>query len=108
MRLSDWSSDVCSSDLVKDEVRDLIKMARDNGVGLNLGPPNHSSVYGRTGDYEGLTPLVEAVAEIGCLACLDHPLSSYTVDAIQKLTPDGVSAGLFVDSKSVGEGRSVS
>ena len=80
---------------VKDEVKDLIKMARDNGIGLNLGPPNHSSVYGRTGDYEGLAPLVEAAAEIGCLACLDHPLSSYNVDEIEKLTPEGVYAGLF-------------
>jgi len=80
---------------VKEEVRDLIKLARDNGVGLNLGPPNHSSVYGETGDYDGLAPLVEAVAEIGCLACLDHPLSSYDIDEIEKLTPPGVYAGLF-------------
>lgn len=77
------------------ELRDLIKLARDQGVGLNLGPPNHRSVYGETGDYDGLAPLLEAVAEIGCLACLDHPLSSYDVDEIEKLTPPGVYAGLF-------------
>lgn len=80
---------------VREEVRDLIKLARDNRIGLNFGPPNHSSVYGETGDYDGLAPLVEAVAEIGCLACLDHPLSSYDVDEIEKLTPPGVYAGLF-------------
>lgn len=80
---------------VKDEVRDLIKMARDNGVGLNLGPPNHSVAYGGIDDYDGLAPLVDAVAEIGCLACLDHPLSSYDVDEIDRLTPAGVYAGLF-------------
>jgi hypothetical protein len=80
---------------VKPEVLDLIKLAKDSGIGLNLGPPNHSIAYAGVDDYDGLAPLVEAVAKIGCVACLDHPLSSYDVEEIDRLTPPGVYAGLF-------------
>ena len=80
---------------VKPEVVDLIKLAKEHGIGLNLGPPNHSAAYDGIDDYDGLAPLVEAVAKIGCPACLDHPLSSYNIDEIDKLTPPGVFAGLF-------------
>jgi len=77
------------------EVLDLIKLAAERGIGLNLGPPNHSLAYAGIDDYDGLAPLVDAVAKIGCVACLDHPLSSYDVDEIDRLTPPGVYAGLF-------------
>jgi hypothetical protein len=80
---------------VKPAVLDLIAMARDHGIGINIGPPNHSAAYGGIDDYEGMAPLVEAVARIGATACLDHPLSSFDVDEIEKLTPPGVYAGLF-------------
>jgi Family of unknown function (DUF6282) len=80
---------------VKPAVLDLITMARDHGIGINLGAPNHSAAYAGVSDYDGLAPLVEAVARIGAKACLDHPLSAFDVDEIEKLTPDGVYAGLF-------------
>lgn len=80
---------------VRPEVLDLLKMARDNGIALNLGPPNHSAAYADDDDYDAFAPLVEAVAEVGVPATLDHPLSSYDVDEIERLTPPGVYAGLF-------------
>jgi len=95
-----WMNPVGGIALVEDgrvrpAVVELIEMARDHGIGLNIGPPNHSAAYGGIDDYEGIAPLVEAAARIGATACLDHPLSSFDVDEIERLTPDGVFAGLF-------------
>jgi len=76
-------------------VLDMLKLARDHGIALNIGPPNHSAAYGGIDDYEGMAPLVEAAAGIGNLATLDHPLSSFDVDEIDRLTPPGIYAWLF-------------
>jgi hypothetical protein len=76
-------------------VSDMLKLARDHGIALNIGPPNHSAAYNGIDDYEGMAPLVAAAAEIGIKATLDHPLSSFDVDEIDRLTPPGIYAGLF-------------
>src|SRR3546814_12118307 len=53
MRISDWSSDVCSSDLGSAEHRALV-LARggfpSNGVGLPARPPMR---FGTAGDHRG-------------------------------------------------------
>jgi hypothetical protein len=95
-----WLNPVGGVPLVEDgrvrvAVLDMLNLARDHGIALNIGPPNHSAAYNGIDDYEGMAPLVEAAAEIGIGATLDHPLSSFDVDEIERLTPDGIYAGLF-------------
>lgn len=95
-----WCNPVGGEALVQDgkvrpEMEQIIALARDHGIGLNLGAPSHSRKYGGTDAYEGLMPLVERVAALGAMAVLDHPLSSFTVDQIAALAADGVYAGLF-------------
>jgi predicted metal-dependent TIM-barrel fold hydrolase len=80
---------------VRPEVERIIELARDHGIGLNLGAPSHSKKYGGADDYEGLAPLVERIGVLGAAAVLDHPLSSFTVDQIAVLVERGVYAGLF-------------
>ncbi len=80
---------------VRPEVEPIIELARDHGIGLNLGAPSHSKKYGGMDDYEGLAPVVERVGVLGAAAVLDHPLSSFTVDQIAELVGHGVYAGLF-------------
>ena len=80
---------------VRPEVERIIELARDHGIGLNLGAPSHSRKYEGTDDYEALAPLVERVGVLGAAAVLDHPLSSFRVDQIAKLVECGVYAGLF-------------
>jgi hypothetical protein len=80
---------------VRPEIERIITLARDHGIGLNLGAPSHSKKYGGTDDYENLMPVVERIAALGAKAVLDHPLSSFTIDQIAKLAQNGVYAGLF-------------
>lgn len=80
---------------VRPEVERIIELARDHGIGLNLGAPSHSKKYGGMDDYTGLAPLVERIGALGAAAVLDHPLSSFTVAQIAELVECGVYAGLF-------------
>jgi hypothetical protein len=95
-----WLNPVGGVPLVEDgrtkpAVVEMLKLGRDHGIALNIGPPNHSAAYHGIDDYEGMAPLVETAAELGLLATLDHPLSSFDVDQIDRLTPPGIYAGLF-------------
>ncbi|MCH8076403.1 MAG: hypothetical protein IIC64_11340 [SAR324 cluster bacterium] len=96
-----WFNPVGGMRLVEDgrvrpEVERIIKIARDNGLGLNLGQPSHSRAANEgLGDYEGLAPLAAMVAEIGAKAVLDHPLSSFTTEQIVSLMSEKIFAGLF-------------
>src|SRR3546814_11653974 len=44
MRISDWSSDVCSSDLRDDEVRHILQEQIDGRVGIGLVIPFHPKI----------------------------------------------------------------
>ena len=96
-----WCNPINGEPLVRDgkvrpEMERIIELARDHGIGLTLGSPSHSrKKYGAMDNYEGLMPLVERVAALGAVAVLDHPLSSFTVDQIAELTPEGGYAGVF-------------
>ncbi len=80
---------------VRPEVDRIIELARDHGIGLNLGAPSHSKKYRGTDDFAGLAPLVERVAVLGARAVLDHPLSSFTAAQIAELAQGGAYVGLF-------------
>ncbi|MBI4607899.1 MAG: hypothetical protein HY726_02680 [Candidatus Rokubacteria bacterium] len=80
---------------VRPEVERILELARDHGIGINLGAPSHSKKYGGMDDYEGLAPVVERIGVLGAAAVLDHPLSSFTVEQIAGLVGNGVYAGLF-------------
>lgn len=80
---------------VRPEVDRILELARDHGIGLNLGAPSHSRKYGDADDFAALLPLVERIGVVGARAVLDHPLSSFTVEQIAALVDCGVYAGLF-------------
>jgi predicted metal-dependent TIM-barrel fold hydrolase len=80
---------------VRPEVTRILELARDHGIGLNLGAPSHSRKYGDADDFAALVPLVERVGVVGARAVLDHPLSSFTVEQVAELVDCGVYAGLF-------------
>lgn len=80
---------------VRPEVDRILELARENGIGLNLGAPSHSRKYGDADDFAALAPVVERVGAVGARAVLDHPLSSFTVAQVAELVECGVYAGLF-------------
>ncbi|MCC6473088.1 MAG: hypothetical protein IT514_05025 [Burkholderiales bacterium] len=96
-----WCNPIDGEPLVRDgkvrpEAERIIALAREHGVALTLGVPGHSrKKYGGIDDYDGLMPLVERVAALGAAAVLDHPLSSFTIDQIERLAVGGIYAGLF-------------
>lgn len=95
-----WLNPVYGETLVeggklRPEVERIIELARDHGIGINLGAPGHSKKYGGMDDYEGLAPVVERIGVLGAAAVLDHPLSSLTVEQIAGLVGDRVYVGLF-------------
>lgn len=90
-----WGEPLVDGGRVRPEVDEIVRLARDHGIGLNLGAPSHSKKYRGLDDFAGLAPVVECVVKHGARAVLDHPLSSFTASQIADLTPDGVWAGLF-------------
>ena len=96
-----WMNAVNGEVLVGDgrvlpQVDDIIKAARDNGIGITLGAPAHSKrKYAGMDDFEAVLPVAERIAELGARAVLDHPVTSFSADQIQRLCVDGVYAGLF-------------
>lgn len=96
-----WMNPVNGVVLVRDgrvlpEVVTIIEMARDNGIGINLGPPAHSRRnYGHGDDFAIVMALAEAVSKAGARAVLDHPVTSFTVEQIDALCLPGVYAGVF-------------
>jgi hypothetical protein len=81
---------------VRPEVERIVHLARDHGLGLNLGQPSHSAARNAgVSDYDGLAPLCERIREIGAKAVLDHPLSSFTAEQTEALAGGTIYAGLF-------------
>lgn len=96
-----WMNPVNGPVLVRDgkvlpEVVTIIELARDHGIGINLGPPAHSRRnYGDCDDFAVVMALAEKISAIGARAVLDHPVTSFSVDEIERLCLPGVYAGLF-------------
>ncbi|MDR7481159.1 MAG: DUF6282 family protein [Armatimonadota bacterium] len=89
-----YSEPLVEGGRVTAQARELIRIAADHGIPITLCPPNHS-VKQDQDDFEGTLPLVEAIADAGARALLDHPVSAFTIDQTVRLVEFGVYAGVF-------------
>src|SRR3546814_5251428 len=88
MRISDWSSDVCSSDLVESDESDgsFVKLPATIAVVTNIDP-EHLDFHG---SFESLQKAFESFVQnipfYGFAAmCLDHPRSEEHTSELQSL-----------------------
>src|SRR3546814_8671833 len=88
MRMSDWGSDVCSSDLIWFEERDV--QTRPVFTGNILRQPAMKSVPSRTA--EGGYPVADAVMRGGILLACHHGLDDAQIDFMHQTFEDFVAS----------------
>src|SRR3546814_743845 len=72
MRISDWSSDVCSSDLSEDMVAELTKCIRTNLDCADLCAATGSIFSRHTGYDANLTRAALEACRVACASCADE------------------------------------
>src|SRR3546814_3049572 len=91
MRISDWSSDVCSSDLLE-------KPSRVERVDLS-GAVREVTAY----EYDGLGRCIRQTASDGAVTCYTYDLAGRVLNTI---LPDGTVIGKSYAAQSQGDRKS--
>src|SRR3546814_9819921 len=109
MRISDWSSDVCSSDLLASGSKPDGSGSGDSGSGLMslnceascVGPRRQNGVFGIPGGVTARTRILATSTAIICLASAaqaeERVEPSIVVTGQRPITPDAVDARVSIE-----------
>src|SRR3546814_5055764 len=91
MRISDWSSDVCSSDLIKDEKGQPI--LKDDGKPMTLRDANQEQAFGPIYSYAAITDSVEGLILVNVETFADGEFRNNGLKRAVTWNPDHVLDG---------------
>src|SRR3546814_10385832 len=91
MRISDWSSDVCSSDLQRERARVVVQVAAQRAaVAAGIQPQFVHQVIARAGNRDGLLAVARVEdLDLAGAARLQQGAARQAVDAMRILAPVG-------------------